>query len=370
MESELKRLYLEFLKFHEKEFLESRKFWFGVEELKLEEKELKNFFLNYERVSFFEFLKHIKDIIYAREPLKETLMKWSMDNWYPYLYFKFLKDKKIIDFKKGGKIILSKKKLIEILPQPLSEKEVKEKLEKKFKIKLPLEAPANFLFKAKIKAEYDQLPISISSAIFETSKILEYLPLYKKFLFVGDDDFASIYLSLTDEKIESIVIDIDEDLLEKIKKISEKFKLRIKTIKANVFKEKKLKERIVGFLTSPVYTFEGSKKFFKFGLSQFGRDGGFAFLNLADEAIGNRYIFLEEFFVQKRLKIEEVVKGKIFYPWKLLHKEDKMVLKKYKEIFDQKIVENSPIISSTLWIFNFIPFKIKRPKKLPFYAYL
>lgn len=366
----LKNLYFEFLKFQEKEFVKDRKNWFGVKEMKLEEREIREFFLNYERESFFEFCKKVKDIIFAKEPLKETLSKWSTDNWYPYYFFRFLKDKRLINFKENGRLILIEKKLSKILPKPLREKEIKEKIEKNLKTKIFLSFPSNYFFGTKTKSEYDQFPISVSSAIFIVSKILEYLPLYKKFLFVGDDDLVSIYLSLADKNIESLVVDIDEDLLKKIDEIAKKFKLKIKTKKIDIFKVKKLRENFVGFLTSPVYTFEGAKAFFEFGINQFSDDGGFAFLNLADEAIGNRYIFFEEFIAKRKLKIEEVIKGKIHYPFKLVHPDDKIILERYEKMFDKRVIENSPIISSSLWIFNFIPFKIKRPKKLPFYAYL
>lgn len=370
MENNLKSLYFQFLKFHEKNFLNDRKLWFGVKDLKIKEKKIKEIFLNYEKESFFEFCKRIKDIVFAKEPIKETLEKWSVDNWTPYYFLKFLKNKKIIDFKKNGKIILIKKEFKKIFPPPQTEKEIKEKIEKKIKTKLILKAPSNYIFKTKIKAKYDQFPISVSSAIFISSKILEYLPLYKKFLFVGDDDLMSVYLSLTDVNFRAKVVDIDENLLNNIKEISKKFNLKIETEKINIFKTKKLKEDFIGFLTSPVYTFEGTKAFLNFGINQLGQDGGYVFLNLSDEAIGNRYLFLEEFFAKKNLKIEEVIKGKIYYPWQIIHPDEKIILKKYQKLFSKKIVENSPIISSSFWIFNFIPFKVPKPQKQPFYTYL
>lgn len=370
MENELKNLYFQFLEFQEKKFIEDRKFWFGVREIKLKEREIRKFFLNYEKESFLEFCKKIKDVIFAKETLKETLLKWSVDNWLPYYYFRFLKDKKIVDFKKNGKLFLVKKEIKDFLPKPKKEEEIKRKIEKRLKMKLKAETPSNSIFKTKIKAKYDQLPISVSSAIFLASKILEYLPLYRTFLFVGDDDLVSVYLALADENFKARVIDIDEDLLKKIREIAKKFNLKIETERIDVFKKKKLKENFVGFLTSPVYTFEGTKAFFNFGINQLSPDGGFCFLNLADEAIGNRYLFLEEFFAQKNLKILEVIKGKIHYPWQLLHPEEKIILERYQKLFSKKVVEENPIISSSLWIFSFVPFKVPKPKKQPFYAYL
>jgi predicted methyltransferase len=280
-----------------------------------------------------------------------------------------LKEEKIISFE-GGKIKILKKDFLRFFPKPREEKEIKEIVEKKLKMKLPSSFPSNFPFGAKTIAKYDQLPISVSSAIFLVKKILEYLPLNKKFLFIGDDDLVSLYLSLTEPNIESLVVDIDEKLLLKIKEISKKFGLKIETRKIDLTKEKKLKENFIGFLTSPVYTFEGVKGFVEFGINQFGKDGGYGFLNLADEAIGNRILFLEEFFFQRNLQIEEIVKGKVFYPWRMTHPEDRVMFRRLKNFFDPKVIKKSPIIGASLWIFNYIPFKVPRPQKQPFYAYL
>lgn len=367
---ELRKLYFQFLKFQEKNFLKDNKFWFGVKENQIKKSKIREIFLLYERESFLEFCKEVKDIIFSKEPLKETLAKWSTDNWYSYYFFKFLKEKRVIGLKKNGKLILLKKVFSRFIPKPLREGEIKEKIEKKLETKISLDSPSTYLFKTKIKPKYDQIPISVSSAIFIVSKILEYLPLCKKFLFVGDDDLVSIYLSLADNRIESLVVDIDEEILEKIKEISRKLNLKIETKKINILKEKKLNEKFVGFLSSPVYTFDGIKVFLRFGINQLGKDGGYVFLNLADEGIGNRYIFLNEFFAKNRLKIEEVIKGKIYYPWQVVRLDDQEILKRYKRLFNQKIVENAPIIASSLWIFNFVPFKIKKPKRQPLYLYL
>ncbi len=371
MEDELKKLYLQFLKFQEKFFLKDKKKWFGVKMVKPKEKEVREVFFNYQRDSFLKFCKKIKDIIFAKNPLKEALAKWSMDNWYPWYYFKFLKEKDVIDLKRDGRVILRARKMLKILPRPLKEKEIKKKIEEKLKIKLNLQNPSNYLFKTKIKAHYDQFPISVSSAIFLVSKILEYLPLYQKFLFVGDDDLISFYCCLADKNFKAKVIDIDEALLKKIDEISKKYNLKIELEKVDISKKKKLNENFVGFLTSPVYTYEGVKIFVNFAVNHLSKDGGYGFLNLSDEAIGNRYLFLEEFFNKKNLIIEEVIKGKIYYPWQIVQPDDEIILNKYKEFFSKKVVESSPIISSSLWIFNYVPFKVPKPKKQTFfYAYL
>jgi len=369
MEEKLKKIYFKFLKFKKKYFTKDVKDWFGVEEMKPTTRQIKEVIQHYELESFLNFLKNIKDIIYSKNIL-QTILIWSTDQWPLFYYLQFLKEEGIISLKKNREIKILKKNLFKIIPKPREEKEIKEILEKKLKMKLSPTAPTNSPFKTKIFAQYDQLPISISSTIFTVKKILDYLPLNKKFLFIGDDDLVSIYLSLVEPNIESLVIDIDEELLKKIRELSKKFNLKIETKKVNILKEKKLKENFIGFLTSPVYTFEGVKGFVNFGVNQMGKRGGYGFLNLGDESIGSRILFLEKFFFEKNLKIEEIISQKIYYPWRMTHPEDKVMFERLKNFFDVKTIKKSPLIGASLWIFNYIPFKVPKPKKQPFYAYI
>ncbi len=367
--NELRRLYSQFLDFKIKNLAKDKKFWFGVKEAGFDEKKIKKEVEIYERESFFNFLKFLKDIFFIENALNLN-RKWSTDQWVPYYYLTFLKKKEIISLKKNGKIKVLKKELLNFFPCSRNEEEIKTIIEKKLKTKLNLEAPSNFLFQTTIKPVYDQLPISTSSTLFLIKKILDYLPSYQKFLFIGDDDLVSIYLSLVEPKIESLVIDIDKELLGKIEEISEKLRLKIKTKKVDILEKKGLAEKFVGFLISPVYTFEGVKNFLNFGLNYLSKDGGYVFLNLADEAIGNRILFLEKFFFEKKLKIEEVIFGKIYYPWRLTHFEDEVMFKRLRKDFSKKTIEKSSLIGSSLWIFNYLPFELPEPKKQPLYAYL
>jgi len=365
---DLRKLYFKFLKFEENQYLKDIPFWFGVKGAKIKKEKIQEVIKNYKKESYLTFLKNLKDIIYSENPLN-LVLKWSCDQWPSFYYLSFLKREGIISFK-NGKIEVLKKSFFEIFPRPRKEEEIKEIIEKKLKMKLDLKGPANFPFGIKTIAQYDQLPISISSAIFIVKKILEYLPLNKKFLFVGDDDLVSIYLSLTEPKIESLVVDIDEDLLRKIKEISKKFHLKIETKKMDIAKKERLKENFIGFLSSPVYTYEGVKAFVNFGVNQFGNEGGYGFLNLGDEAIGSRILYLEKIFFEKNLKIEEVILKKVYYPFGITHPEDKIIFERLKKFFPEEMIKKSPLIGSSLWIFNYIPFKVPKPKKQPLYAYL
>ena len=200
---------------------------------------------------------------------------------------------------------------------------------------------------------------------------MEYLPLTKKFLFVGDDDFVSVILGLASPDIESTVVDVDEQLLNCLNLLSFKFNLKIKTQKIDIQKEKFLGEKFIGFLTNPAYTEEGAKEFLKFGISQLGEDGGFCFLEIGDEAIGNRFLFLQDFFVKKNLIIKELISNKICYPWFLIQKEDKLIYERLRAMLDEKVIKKSPKLSASLYIFDYLPFKVKKLKlKTPIYSYL
>lgn len=374
MKNYLKKLYKNFLTFDKKNYFRDVKYWFGVRELKLNQKILNEFYENYEKPPFFSFLKNVKDIVFAKNVF-DFILKNAVEDWDLEKYLKFLEKNRVIKIKKEGKILLLEKEIKEKIPKPKSEREIKEKIEKRLKMKIKKGEPTINLFKKfqrfRVKAKWDQMPISQGSAIFLVKKILEYISLNKKFLFVGDDDFVSVILTLADPNLECMVIDIDEKLLESIDLLASKFNLKIETKKVDIRKQKSLKEKFVGFLTSPVYTLKGVKQFVGYGINQLGRDGGFVFLNLSDEAIGNRFLFLQDFFNKKNLIIREIISKKIYYPFICLHKEDEIISKRLFKMFDEKIVKKSPKLGAHLWIFEYLPFKIKKIKfKKPIYSYL
>lgn len=374
MEKFLRKLYQKFLNFDRNYYFRDAKTWFGVKKLKLNKKILKEFYDNYEKVSFLEFFGDIKDIIFAKNVF-DFISKNAVDDWDLWYYLKFLEKEKIIKIKRNGKVSILKKEVLNAIPRPQSEKAIKEKLERKLKIKIREKEPViNILKKFQdfvVKAKWDQMPISAGSAIFLVKKILDYLPLKGKFLFIGDDDFVSVILTLADPSIECQVIDIDKQLLECIGLLASKFNLKIETKKVDIRKEKSLGEKFIGFLCNPVYTEEGVKEFVKYGKKQLGKDGGIVFVEIGDDTIGNRSLFLQEFFTKENLTIEEIIPNKIYYPWISLHKEDKVISKRLFSMIDEKIVKKSPKIGASLYIFEYIPFQVSRVKfKKSIYSYL
>jgi len=374
MEKFLRKLYKKFSNFDRDYYLRDVKTWLGVRELKLNKKILKEFYENYQKVSFLEFLGDVKDIIYFKNVF-DFIPKNAVDDWDLWYYLRFLEKEKIIKVKKNGKVSVLKKEILNAIPKPQTEKEIKRKIEKKLKIRLKEKEPVINVFKKfqdfVVKAKWDQMPISTGSAIFLVKKILEELSLNKKFLFIGDDDFVSVILTLADPNIECTVIDIDEQLLGCIDILASKFNLKIETKKVDIRKEKFLGEKFIGFLCNPVYTEKGVKEFVKYGKNQLGKDGGVVFLEVGGGDIGNRFLFLQDFFTKENLIIEEVIANKIYYPWILLHKEDKVISKRLFSMIDKKVVTKNPKIGATLYIFEYLPFKISRVKfKKSIYSYL
>lgn len=376
MERYLKKIYNRFLNFDKNRFfIDIEKYSTSLEKIKTSRKVLKEFYDNYYRVSFILFLSSIKGIIYSQNVF-DFIVKNSSEDWKLWPYLNFLEKEKIIKVNKNGKASLLNKNFLKLIPKPQEEKEIRNKIEKKLKIKIKDEKPVIDLFRNfeefEVKAKWDQMPISQGSAIFIVKKILEELPLNKKFLFVGDDDFASIILSLVEPNIESLVIDADEDLLECINILASKFHLKVKTRKVDIRKEKFLGEKFIGFLANPIYTEPGVKTFVQYGKNQLSKDGGVVFLEIGDESIGNRFLFLQDFFAKNNLVINELTRGEIFYPYIELYEEDKEILRRLTSTgIDEKIIKNSPKLAASLYIFQYIPFKPKKIQfKKPIYAYL
>jgi len=375
MEKFLKSLHNKFLKFEKRWFfINAKKHSASLKGLKLSDKILGKFYDNYYKSTFVDFLCDIKTIIYSKSAFDFIVIK-SFEDWDLWTYLKFLKNEKIIKIHRTGKVSLLKKEIKKIIPKPQSAKEIKRKVERKLRVRAKEKEPVTNLFekfqKFSAKTEWDQMPISAGSAFFVVERILKLIPKNGKFLFVGDDDFVSVILSLADPKIESLVVDSDSELISCIDKLASKFNLKIETKKINITKQKFLGEKFIGFLTTPIYTESGVREFVKFGKNQLGKDGGLGFLIIGDESIGNRFLFLQDFFTKNNLVIEELITDRIYYPFTTMWPEDKEIVRRLSLMIDKKIIESSPKLGASLYVFGYLP---KRPKKIkfkkPIYAYL
>ncbi|MFH1509939.1 MAG: bis-aminopropyl spermidine synthase family protein [Candidatus Nealsonbacteria bacterium] len=366
---DLKKLHQKYLRYSKESFLADANIWVGTEAEKLSKKDLERIYDNYERKSFNHLFKKIKDIIYLKNLFDFSLIH-STENWVLLKLITFLEKEKVISVNKLGKIKVLEEELFNLMPKPLSVGEIKKRVEKKIGKKINLLEPTSKIFGTKILAEYDQMPISNSSAIFLVEKILKTIPFKKRFLFVGDDDMVSLFLCIADPGIECLVTDIDTNLLKKISRIAKKYNLKITTQKVDIRKVKSLGGGFGGFLVNPSYNYEGVKKFVEFGVSQLGKEGGFAFVEIGDESIGNRFLFLEEIFAKNNLIIRELSVGNIFYPWTSVHGEDKVLIDRLSKFFDKDLIKSNPKLAASLWLFEYIPFKVKKPKKQSIYAYI
>lgn len=112
--------------------------------------------------------------------------------------------------------------------------------------------------------EYDQFTAT-PETVFKRAGLLKHFEDInnKKLLFLGDDDFTSIAVALMGKSDEIVVLDIDERILEKIKFLSDKHSLNIKTVKHDLRKTlpKELLNKFDVVFTDPPYTGEGVRLF-------------------------------------------------------------------------------------------------------------
>ncbi len=368
----LKKEYNKFLAYRKKRYLKDSDSWFGVE--KIDKKKKEEIFNNYYKESFYRFLITTKNLVFAKNPFDFIEKGWG-DNWEMGVLVSFLIEEKIIAVS-NNEIKIKDNKFFELIPRLKEEIEIKEEIEKKTKKKISEEESVvsfvNNFIDFKIKGEWDQMPISQRSALFSVKKIIDYLPLNKKFLFIGDDDFLSVFLSLADSSIESVVIDADKELLDCIDSIASKLKLKIETRLVDARKKSKLKGDFVGFWCNPPYTEKGVKTFLNYGLEHLNNNGGSVFLVFGLENIGNRLLFLQKYFSQKNLIASELITGKISYPNSFIHSgEDEIAFNRMKEHFSRDKIMESKRLGADLWVFDYVPFKVRKVKtNNSIYSYL
>lgn len=369
---ELRSLYARFTRFVEKQEKADITGFTNVEVKKLTTKELDTIVSNYRKRSFFSFLRVVKHLAYA-EKVFDVLPKVH-DLYEILLFVEFLVAEKVIMVAKDGKITFLKKNWLAVLPRPQTEREIEATISKKLGKRMIKDAPVTDLFKEggfSLTTDFDQAPISQRSAIFVIHKILESLPLSKEFLFVGDDDFMSVMLCLADPSLEAVVIDADETLLSAIKKMAKTHDLKISPRLIDVRKPERVKGTFTGFLCNPPYTEKGAETFVRYGMKHLGPDGGFVFLEHGDDGVGNRYLFLQKFFSSKNMMIEEVFRDRILYPHLGVYEDYELTNKRLAKFIDPKVIVAHPELAASLYIFNYVPFPVKRvPTKQSIYSYL
>lgn len=318
----------------------------------------------YYRVPFYSFTRNIRHLVYSRAPFDPVRMEARGWEWL-LNYIEFLLDEGIIGVdKKRDRFYLRDKDLGLLLPSPVSEDTIKERIEKRLKKNLKRNHLVTDLFEDiypfSPEPAFDQGPVSLESAIFIVKKILDHIPMAGRFLFIGDDDLISLILSIVEPQIRPVVIDIDRKLLEGIDRIAGRYNIPVTTGVRDVRKEPLRGYNFTGFHTHPPYIESAVKKFVDFGIKHIGMDGGLVSLAIGDLALGNRYLYLQRFFASRQLLIRECLKGAIYYPCKALYREEKITEKRYHKHLGRKTVEDGYVLGAGLYIFEYIPFKVKR----------
>ena len=94
-------------------------------------------------------------------------------------------------------------------------------------------------------------------------------------------------------------------------------------------------------------------------------------MEVGDESIGKGFLTLQDFFTRNNLVIVDLVPNKVYYPYIMLYKEDKEILKRFSSVIDEKTVKRFPKLPAALYVFAYLPQKPKNLKyKKPIYAYL
>ncbi len=348
-------LYKDYSKFALKEYERDVYKWLGVKNVKnISEELIKKVFFNYDLDTFFAFVEKIRTL-YFENSIESIMKKFSNGLWDSFLILEFLKEKSIIEIKNGK---ISFLKDFNDFLKPLSEKEVKDLLKRKIKLK-SLEIPVAWNLSVKDfvwKERFDQLPIDTKSAIFIVSKISQYYPFKDFFAFIGDDDFISILLKLIYPEMKINVFDMDEDLLKSIEKAAEKLNMEIEIEKVNVREKFRSLNNFYGCITNPPYNIKGSIAFLQFSKKLLSKNGGICFLILGDEAIGKRYLELQK-KISENFIIREVNPSKISYPFYELT-EDRELISKLKS-YGIKI-EKRKILFASLYVLEFVGRKFKK----------
>lgn len=357
----LRALYGRYVRFAEAQYTADAHTFFNFTKERTDKATLRKAVRTYKIVPFFDFLRALKYVAYGRSVSDLVLRIQCL--YKVLLFIEFFSKEGVIKVSRDGSITFLKKEWLPLLPQPKTEKEVKEAVEKRLGVRVKEGAPITDLFKKagfSVTTAFDQAPVSQGSAIFVVHKILENLPLSETFLFVGDDDFISVMLGLADPSVSSVVIDADKGLLEALDALAKEHALPIRTQLIDVRKPERAKGLFTGFLCNPPYTEKGAEAFVKYGLKHLGEDGGFAFLELGNDAIDNRFLFLQKTFTKNGLLMEQAIREKVVYPHLGTYEDYQLTNERLAAFIDTDVIAKQPELAATFYVFNYVPKPMER----------
>jgi len=366
----LLRLYEEFIEYHSECFTRDVRSWLGVSELDLSDEDVRIIYNTFYKHTFVEFYTFVRDIIYSDNPL-DFIKDTNKEAWDLWCYISFLSSKDLINFRDGKFEVCDDLKNI-LIPR-YSEDEILHRIKAKIELNSLNEPTVKVLkrlagIEFDYKPQFDQMPISIESAICLISTIFKYYPFYDKFLFLGDDDFISILITLVEPKFKPIVADLDERILNIVKSINE----GIEAFKRDFTKRRRINREVLGFCTNPPYNELGIKTFLRYGLMHFGELGGRVFLEFGDEAIGRKLLILQRFITRNNLEITDIIKGRINYPFMLIHPENNIIYRRLLKYFTEDMLKSNYMLGADIYVLTYIPWSIKpiRIKDAKIYSYI
>ena len=348
------RVYEEFVKYQKEYVVKDIDSWLGRKNLS--EKKKEEIFEIYWKPSFTEFWVDVKLLIFSKNPLKilesSTFEPWDL--WDIFYLLSFLKERGFISIRKGF-IEVTSGKIKRKLLKPLSKDKIKRRLNEVFgkmdwKRSIAENLNLNFWWKDRL----DQIPIDLNSAIKIVEKISYWYPFYSDFLLLGDDDFISIILKAVIPKFKLTVFDLDEELLNILKKEG----VRVKKID---FTRKKKVGEFFGFYTNPPYTIKGVKEFLMFGKLNLSKLGGTAFVVLGPGVMDKRNVVIQRFLARNSFLFIDST-GPIVYRFLNSYAEDKEVRERLGNL-GIKISKNSPSIAARLFVYKVYPWKIREVVK-------
>jgi len=362
------KIYRKFTKYHRENFTNDVRKWFGTEKVKVEDNFLKKIYNLFYRPTFLEFFTAVRNLVYWKDPL-DSMKRNSKDSWDAWYYTSFLISEDLVTIK-NGKIIDSAFEGMFLPPYRRDE------IIREIGLKASDLSQPTFKFIEKItgikigfKPRLDQLPISMDSAVNLIETIFRYYPFFNSFLFIGDDDFISVLTTFVDSRFKPSVVDADKELISLINQCNPE----IKTEKKDIRKGLRFSFKILGFCTNPPYTELGVKMFVKAGISNFSSLGGRVFLEVGEESIKSaRMLDLQRWFSEHRLKVLEIKTGAIYYPFTIMHEEDKIIYRRLSKLIPENSIRKSSMLSASLYVFDYIPWKVKplRVKGADIYTYI
>ncbi|WP_423793330.1 bis-aminopropyl spermidine synthase family protein [Methanocaldococcus indicus] len=176
-------------------------------------------------------------------------------------------------------------------------KEILERVKKYFK-----ERPT-------VNTSLDQSFATPETSVYRTALMYERGDLEgKDIIFIGDDDLTSLPTALTNFPNKVYVVDIDERLLNLIKRFCEKENVKIECIKHDLRKElpEKIKESFDIFSTDPPYTVDGLKLFLSRGIEALKDFSGVAYLSYSHKPI-DEWLKIQEEITKMNFVITELI---------------------------------------------------------------